>query len=383
MLGLGAVSGTALAGAVLHYDGSVPINVLTVIGVLVVLPLVFLLLSGVLPFVSTTSLAGEVNVGGIIIAFLKRRHPAAEAFFSDHQTNESRDKLLRWRMLLCSQQFGLTFALAALAVLVLRVSFSDLAFGWSTTLDIEANRLSGWINTIAAPWARWSAAAIPSLELIEQSRYYRLETAEREISAALLATWWIFIALCLAVYGVVLRALALVVATLGWRRAVAGYLLGHSEIAALIDRLDTPEMSSGATSDEVLGDVVNRAAPTLGASTRADLIILWNGATGPMSDANAQSIIEAGGEHSIDADLHALETLSAPPRGVVQVITKAWEPPLLELHDYLNALRERVGRGVSIVVHPVGANGEAPSEHDVDVWRRSLVRLQDSEVYVA
>lgn len=380
MLAAGTVSGMCLSSAVLHYDGSQPINVLVVLGWLVFLPFVFLVISVCLPWSATTSFGSEANIGAVILAFLKRRNPAAEAFFSAQRTNLSREKLLRWRLMLCSQQFGLAFSLAALGTLLFRVGFSDLAFGWSTTLSLDTDTVAGLFQSTAMPWAGWLADGVPTSELVAQSRYYRLEQGARVLSAETLTTWWLFVTMCLAVYGVGLRLVALTVAMLGYRNATRGMLLGHSEVIALVDRLNTPILSGQASTTEARDTHSDTEVARFDPSVHADLVILWNGARGTASDGGR--VIEAGGERGINEDLDAVRDLEPPSNGIVRVVTKAWEPPLLELHDYLKALRERFGGGTSIVVHPVGEIDDTADARDIAVWRRSLARLQDPEVYV-
>jgi len=63
-------------------------------------------------------------------------------------------------------------------------------------------------------------------------------------------------------------------------------------------------------------------------------------------------------------------------------ITKAWEPPLLEFHDLLLALRNLFGANTTISVQPVSAEGDAPDKVEVEIWRHSLEKLQDAKVYV-
>ena len=76
VLAAGAVSGAGLAAAVLRYDGTDPINVLVVFGLLVALPFAFLLLSLLLPLWSSASIGGETNLGHVVLAVAHaRRHP--------------------------------------------------------------------------------------------------------------------------------------------------------------------------------------------------------------------------------------------------------------------------------------------------------------------
>ena len=58
----------------------------------------------------------------------------------------------RWSLLTWSQLFALGFMLSAIAWFVFRLSTTDMAFVWSTTLDIEPQTLAAITNTLALPW---------------------------------------------------------------------------------------------------------------------------------------------------------------------------------------------------------------------------------------
>jgi hypothetical protein len=64
------------------------------------------------------------------------------------------------------------------------------------------------------------------------------------------------------------------------------------------------------------------------------------------------------------------------------VFTPAWEPPLLELLDFLAELRRRAGSGLSIVVAPVPDGRRAVTDVERATWTRAVGRLADPKLYV-
>ena len=68
--------------------------------------------------------------------------------------------------------------------------------------------------------------------------------------------------------------------------------------------------------------------------------------------------------------------------GTVVVLTPAWEPPLLELLDFLGELRRRVGREHSIVVAPIADGAHAVTSLEHETWARAVGRLRDPKLYV-
>lgn len=382
MVVAGGLSGAGVAAAVLRYDGSDPINILIAFGLLVALPSVFLVGSLLLPLWSSASFGGQTNVGHIVLGFLRRYYPAFDEFFATRHADRARDRVLRWRFTLSSQQLGLAFSVTALATLLMQASFSDLAFAWSTTLSVDAQQLHEAISAIASPWSAWLPEAVPDLRVIEQSRYFRLEQDTRELDAVALTPWWRFLALSLATYGVVPRACAFVFAWHRARAAERAVLFAHPEVRALLDRLDAPEIAAGATSAEHAATAANAVAPLFDGHADSDVIVIWNDAIARTALPPEALVIEAGGERSPAEDREAFEGIPRALHGIVRVVTKAWEPPLLELHDYLTALRAHIGAEASIVVQPCGEAQTPPQAQDLAVWRASLARLDDPGIYV-
>lgn len=382
MVVAGGLSGAGLAAAVLRYDGSDPINILVAFGLLVALPLVFLVASVTLPLWSSASFGGQTNAGHIVLGFLRRQHPALDEFFATRHADQARDRVLRWRFTLSSQQLGFAFSITALATLLLKASFSDLAFAWSTTLSVDAQQLRQAIDVIAMPWSAWLPDAVPDLRVIEQSRYFRLEQDTRELSAATLTPWWRFLALCIATYGVAPRACVFMFACQRARAAERALLLAHPEVRALLDRLEAPEIAAGATSTEHTTATTSDVAPLFDGHAQGDVTVIWNDAIAPTALPTGALVIEAGGERSPAEDRAGIQGIPPAPHGIVRVVTKAWEPPLLELHDYLTALRDHLGADASIVVQPCGEGQASPEPQDLAVWRASLSRLNDAGIYV-
>ncbi|MCG8428680.1 MAG: DUF2868 domain-containing protein, partial [Chromatiales bacterium] len=107
--------------------------------------------------------------------------------------------LMKSTVLALGQQLSLLFTIGMLLAFLLYLSVTDLAFGWSSTLDLT----SAWIHRITSilawPWQQLWPAASPSLELIEQTHYYRAAPAAAE-QPALLGQWWPFLLMCLLTY---------------------------------------------------------------------------------------------------------------------------------------------------------------------------------------
>ncbi len=115
-------------------------------------------------------------------------------------------RLAKWQVMFFSQLAGLSFSLAATSTALALVVFTDLAFGWSTTLDVatdQAHRLVEWVSW---PWRPWAGDAVPSVVLVEESRFFRLDSGDPvAVTAGRLTGWWPFLLMSLLTYGVLPR----------------------------------------------------------------------------------------------------------------------------------------------------------------------------------
>lgn len=122
----------------------------------------------------------------------------------------------RLHMLLTLQQLWLVLGGGILLGYLALLLFTDLAFGWSSTLVNDAQQITAWSRVLATPWAWCWPAAVPSAELIEATRYTRINPQMAQVHWA--GEWWQFLLASLLVYNVLPRLLlsALAVFLLRW-----------------------------------------------------------------------------------------------------------------------------------------------------------------------
>jgi hypothetical protein len=286
------------------------------------------------------------------------------------------------------------FNVATIATGVVLITFTDLAFGWSTTLGVNAEVIGAIVTALAVPWHAVVPSAVPDATLIEASQFFRLHSADVGVLPAskTLAGWWSFVIVAIVCYGLLPRLLLLVLAWWRLHAATGALLLEDPRVTALLDRMDTPIVETAATEPEhaaLRHPVGTHRAHNPAIGTAA--AIIWGASLAPDAAreyAHTQlgltlaTTLEAGGDHSLDEDRASIETLAdSKPRNTV-VFTRAWEPPLLELLDFLTALRRAVGSDSSIVVVPVAESGGAVSDLERTTWARAIDRLADPQLYV-
>jgi uncharacterized protein DUF2868 len=407
LAGAGAVLGAGTAFAVFAYDGGSPVNVMHVLAVFVGLQfaLIAATIALVLPEAWRRNVPGLAALQDVLrLASPGRFSPALRRLLLPEQ-RDALDRALalarrhqrlygdaqKWALLVGSQLFAVSFHATALAIAALLGVFSDLAFGWSTTLTSEAATVHKVVTALAAPWARWLPDAVPSFALVRDTEYFRGAGGFAGV-APRSAPWWPFLLACMACYGLAPRAALLGFALLRQRVALRHVFAALPGAADLRDRLDARWIATA-------GEGPERAAPAQPARAHAQAprparvrAVGWSGlaldadrAAALVRDAIGSELagFTSGGAGSAHRDSELVAELAAagdPPA----LLVKAWEPPLGEFVDWLGELRTAIGAGAPIFVLPVaeGASGALAAGRDARIWSRGLDRAADPWLFV-
>ncbi len=403
MVCVGAIFGVGVALTAFHYDGTRPVNVVTVLAALVVLPSVLLLLTlllipgriGGLRAIQNTLAA--INPGALAAALFRRLARPSQTLaplFGWHQGRSAAARRFgKWQVLYWSQAAAVAFFVGAIATAIVLVTFTDLAFGWSTTLAADPATIERLVRAIVWPWAAWFPDAVPNLTLIERSQFFRLDGGRALAGASReLAGWWPFTILAIVTYGALPRLVMLALCTARLRSATRTLLLDDPRVTALLDRMAAPAIETAADSPErpFLPSPVGNTARhgTLVGTAHA---VIWSASI----ERNAVEeyarrvlgltvgrIVDAGGGRTLSEDAAALEELRGDDGASVIVFTRAWEPPLLEFADFIRSLRARVGSRASIVVAPVAESASGVDAVQRETWSRAIARLADPRLYL-
>jgi len=397
----GLFVGWGAAAVVLRYDGSQPVNIIHFLAVFVVLQLVTLVFFGIsmLPPAVTRFLPGMTTVQEgvgllspgrlqhLMNRFLPQAYRDTTASLVGKGLAHHRlyGKVDRWVVVHSSQFFACCFNLGALASCLYLVTFSDLAFSWSTTLQLDATDFKRWTDILSAPWAPFFADARPSLELIERTRYFRLNegTFPTSVTPAGLGGWWPFLVMCLAVYGLLPRLVTLLATQLRLRSVTRRTFLHLPGVADLLVRLNTELVETQAAEPETGGGPRREGSGTpvgQGKLTgQAAEVVNWAAAA---DDPDSLRIrlrevdeIEVGGWHEAGgATAPAVdEQVIAATRGSsVMILVKGWEPPMEDFLDFLRALRRSGDPQRALHVTPLGAE-----PNHLIMWQKTLSRLGD------
>lgn len=392
--GLSLIAGLGSGMAMFRYDGTHPINILPPVATILIFQVVSLVVAFILMKSSAAPDNGgightlrELSPGRWLPAILRLcSQPTREAFDTLH-SSVSRHRALftpvySWSAFHASQWASSLF-FAGLTLSFLRlVLFTDLAFAWSTTLDLQPSTLHSWTSLLTAPVSLLIPSVSPSLDLVSGTRYFRLEDGGFSAVASMdvPGSWWPFVLGILCLYGVLPRLLCLAVGAWKTNAQVKACFTQFPGASDVIRRLRSPIIETITKDDqEDAPDSVSQDSETDHGITKTPTqILIWNEAQNPFIEARQTQI---GGRQSWEQDIRSLKTFSAEiGNAEAWISVKAWEPPTADLVDLLKELRPLLQASQAIRV--VTQFESAPSEDQFSVWQKRLAKLGDPYLQV-
>ena len=380
---LGLLSGIGL----LSYSGHEPVNVIYFMAVVIFFPLLTMLLTFLTMLRARSTQSVLIHLSPAfwmekILGFLPTK---IEKNIKRIQINPL---LANWVIIRRSQIIVLFFSLGLLLSLLGVVVTKDIAFAWSTTLHISPETFYNFLHTLAFPWREIAPSAVPSLELIEQSQYFRLgEKLDDEMIAyaSQLGEWWKFLAFSTIFYAIFLRFLMFILASFGFGFAIKQSLVTLKGTTKLLREINEPIISTHAkkrekafiAGDENYSQIVNRLDASYDgiqgwAIPQDELLVL-----GDSMNIISPEHFGVGGTNSFEEDSEVI----FKSHGEVLLFVKAWEPPTMDFVDYLTELTDKVDK---VVVVPIGTaeNHYETTPKEIDVWENKLSLLGDMKVWL-
>jgi hypothetical protein len=332
----------------------------------------------------------------------KIRQPLTSATQSGSPQSRQLGRVQKWAILFPSQAFAIAFNLGALAGCLYLITFSDLAFAWSTTLEPNPEGVHRLTGILSSPWAAFVPDAVPSLDLIRETLYYRQTGVSDLADPSRWGQWWPFLVASMITYGLLPRLFLLALAGGQLHRSLRRAFVEMPGVTVVLDRLTCELVSTQATSPEAPAGA-SSVDPTLASTTPAPLdagelsVVNWSGLevtddalTMQCQAAWTREIIgvyHAGGRRSVSADEETIAALAASPASAgIALVVKAWEPPVMELLDFIRELRQSAGPRRLIIVAPAGIHTAGrltpPRPADLAQWKKLLRRLQDPALAV-
>ncbi|AGA91835.1 Protein of unknown function (DUF2868) [Thioflavicoccus mobilis 8321] len=444
ILGLGAaglLAGIGMASALLSYEGQRPVNVAWFISLLVLLQLLlagltagawlargsapmrsvmqdFSLLSHIIqPLFSQAARWVQRSRLGHASREVRDRAQAKQGLFRSHYALYGSASYLP--LLIPAQVFGVAFNVGAILTTISLEWFTDLAFGWGSSLHVDPQTIYQIARLIALPWSPFFGEGVgyPSLEQVAGSRIV-LKDPLFILYADNLRSWGLFLILSLVTYGLLPRLALLGTSVWAQRRALASLPFTHARTQGLYARLVTPSLETAQTGSGVGPEMAIPAAPSAPSPSAAaapltELEVTRSG--GIPVDAclllihmDVDEVLEGSDRERLERLLRqhtgwrvavscvfggssvmtkqAIETVErarwqSPPARVV-LVEDGTQPPITESLGFLRKLRGAVGTQGQIVLMLAGeADAEDRlrplSDFDYLDWQRKIDQMGD------
>jgi hypothetical protein len=390
----GVAVGGAAAAALMHFDGTTPIDVSRLLGTLVGIQL--LILAGLLwelrPKGRSPRRPGAVQtaLASIIVGRAATRGGGARLFDGGFGTPAG--EVLRWRLVALSQSFGVGFNLGALALILAMVSFTDLAFSWSTTLQLDPTAIEHLTHALSLPFAWAWPDARPTPALIAATQLFR--AAPHAVAPEVAGGWWPFVTACLATYGLLPRLTLLAVAAWTWRLKLRRALdaANRRDLGRGMASADAGGAKSGATTTPWAAKGQSPAGGPCGIVLWRDVPVQDQAATGYVAQAlpfTPAWVLRAGGT-ALDLD-GGNAARRAASQGVAAMVVVVEQHEHLDkaLQRFLAGLRRAKGlEKMPVVLLPVllgdGSALAAPDDlRRLEVWEKTVAALPDRSVWLA
>ncbi|HHH43502.1 MAG TPA: DUF2868 domain-containing protein [Gammaproteobacteria bacterium] len=406
----GLLAGWGLTRTVLSYDGRQPINIVNAVVVLV-LPQILLLLLWLLAMLpARLPLFGRMGVtpgflnpgrlaGHLATVFSAKGHRGLSQLWDPDQA-AILAPAARWLFSFWSQLFAFSFNVGALAAAFFLVTFSDLAFVWSTTLSISNEAFHQLLVSLSVPWSSLVPDAVPGLDLVTSSRYYRLDEGSLAGSAALspqqaveLGQWWPFLIAAITTYGLLPRLLTLAVSWYRLRFHLRKALCNLPGAPELLARMNSPLITTLAAEPEQVPEPATDDAVRKPGRTHYALrcpVIHWSGVCSNPDEISRQleamgiealDFLRAGGRQTTAQDHELVASLCKQKPQGIGILVKSWEPPLLDLLDFVRAVRRQCGAKMPVIVLLWGGEDTVRAA-DLETWQATLAQLGDPDLHV-
>ena len=289
--------------------------------------------------------------------------------FPDQRILDDCGPALRLLLLRYTQEMGTLFTAGAVAAFFVVLSFSDFTFVWGSTFGASDAAVQAFTDVLAAPWAAWCPPATVSAQLIAESRFHPAVTDFSQANLATLRGWWPFLIMAMLTYALLPRVLLWLVSRALYRRGIRRALLQFPGSDMVLSRMRAPVVRTQSPEDE--GVEAGRRVWSAALDRRRPLIN-WAGALGAAEREQLQAGAAAPGAAVLDAgagrvadDQQVLEQLNEARAEHLQVLVRAWEPPMGDLHDFLAGLRDT--RRCTLFLMPLP--GRPVAAQNLQDWR--------------
>ncbi len=314
--------------------------------------------------------------------------------------------LFYWPIFVLFQLLGIGFNLGLLIITFVKVSTSDLAFGWQSTIQLSSSAVHFMTKLLALPWHYLAPAhAHPTLQEIEGSRIV-LKEGIYHLSTLDLIAWWPFLVFCLIFYGLLVRFLFYGFGKVMEHYSLKQIKLDSANCLSLVRRMQTPVVSTQAA-PEYAEKITDIAPPQSENHSRNDVVTAH---LTPQITLLPDEIFHLCTKEALQAYFHrrgltidkfyrflegyeedqllitTLQNEKWLGQRELTIIMEAWMVPLVDFISYLGQIRKILPSTTLIHLGLVGCPEDdrlTPAKSkDLELWKKKIATAADPHLEV-
>ena len=308
--------------------------------------------------------------------------------------------LFYWPLFILSQLFAIGFNIGLLAATLLKISTSDLAFGWQSTIQFSVDAIHRAVMLAALPWS-WFVSqqtSYPSLAEIEGSRIILKEGIYNLTTGDLIA-WWPFLVFCLLFYGLFVRLALFVTGMILERTSLGKLRFDTPAFLALVRRMKTPLVSTQAAPEKRITETkhpsesLQHPSVSLSSHLVPQTVLIPDDIYASCPREKLEIFLQNRGltikdTHSFltgyDEDLLLLQFLTdkqwEPEEGIF-ILMEGWMVPLVDFLSFLKELRKILPDNAIIYLALVGRPDKTAftpvAPEDFSIWQKKIESIGD------
>lgn len=241
-----------------------------------------------------------------------------------------------------NQTLSLVFLLSALGTFVCLLAFRDLSFGWQTTFQWTPDAVSPVLQSLALPWTGLWVDAVPSQDLVAQTRFVRLSSQNIGPAAAMAyGQWWPFIIAFVATYSLLPRLLLWLTAQWLLRKQLGQWVGNDPALQTALSGLRNSEADlvisdQPSSNSKTAVASVSQALQSIEQLPEAELTWYWKV---PLPAVHGDRVMPLGLPGQWQQDEQLVADMAQAQSW--NLIVPGWEAPTAELVDLMSAAQSK------------------------------------------
>lgn len=386
--------GISAAGVLFHYDGSSPINILPILFFFAFIPFCLLSISIIY------SLLGKENNLPLLLQNMMIYIVKAMPIKNTQRMEELVDKFMEHSKVMAMyfkrliQKAGLSYVLGASIWILIKVSTTDLAFSWSSTLELSADHIYSLTKLVSLPWYNLFPAAVIDYDIVKNTQYFRAD--QSDLMSVSSGRWWSFLFMSILTYSYIPRIIAYLFYNNRFNKMIAKTIVEMKNSTIILASMNYPIIETKSTDkNEVKEDHSSNKDIRLPKPEeyKSIQLILWNYDKDEIAPNKLQESFPTkqiklhfiGGLNPTNDDEMTINTISreyenSNRKNNIFILVKYWESPDKYFEIILMKLSKNILNTPIYIIPGIRKELENRDSYKSN-WQNRILRLSSENIF--